>query len=264
MNKKIISGILGTAIIAGALAFAFVHDGGQAPVDTTPSPSISAPIMQDIASPQPTAAASSAMPSDTAAPTATTLPTQPPQANTPSPTADTHPTLSADNIQTGSVTTATAEKHETVNPTQPPKSEQISTPSPKTQCSISIRCDTVFNNLKKLKSGKEQVIPADGVILKTQSVTFDEGDSVFDVLRSITKTNKIHLEFEKTPSTNSVYVEGISNLYEFDCGDLSGWMYKVNGEIPNVGMSEYKLKNNDKVEILYTCDMGADIGGKKF
>ena len=35
---------------------------------------------------------------------------------------------------------------------------------------------------------------------------------------------------------NSVYIEGINNLYEFDCGELSGWMYKVNGWFPNYGL----------------------------
>ena len=39
------------------------------------------------------------------------------------------------------------------------------------------------------------------------------------------KKNKIHMEFENTPLYNSAYVEDIANLYEFDCGELSGWMY---------------------------------------
>ncbi len=38
---------------------------------------------------------------------------------------------------------------------------------------------------------------------------------------------------------NSYYVEGIGNLYEFDCGKESGWMYKVNGRFPNYGCSSY-------------------------
>ena len=33
---------------------------------------------------------------------------------------------------------------------------------------------------------------------------------------------------------NSYYVEGIGNLYEFDCGSESGWMYKVNGWFPQL------------------------------
>ena len=69
------------------------------------------------------------------------------------------------------------------------------------------------------------------------------------------------MEFVNTPIYGSVYVEGIGNLYEFDAGELSGWMYRVNGEFPNFGCSKYILKNGDKVEFVYTCDLGKDVGG---
>ncbi len=42
---------------------------------------------------------------------------------------------------------------------------------------------------------------------------------------------------------NSYYVEGIGNLYEFDCGSESGWMCKVNGWFPNYGCSSYTLSD---------------------
>ena len=60
---------------------------------------------------------------------------------------------------------------------------------------------------------------------------------------------------------NSAYIEGIGNIYEFDCGELSGWLYKVNGNFPSYGCSRYKLKPGDKVEWVYTCDLGNDVGG---
>ncbi len=91
-------------------------------------------------------------------------------------------------------------------------------------------------------------------------MSVSDGESVFDVLEKVTKQNSIHMEFSKTPAYNSVYVEGINNLYEFDCGDLSGWEYKVNGEFPSYGISLYKLRTGDVVELLYTCDLGRDIG----
>ena len=43
------------------------------------------------------------------------------------------------------------------------------------------------------------------------------------------------------------YIEGINNLYEFDCGEQSGWMYSVNGWFPNYGCSRYQLKDGDVV-----------------
>lgn len=69
------------------------------------------------------------------------------------------------------------------------------------------------------------------------------------------------MEFSNTPMYNSAYIEGINNLYEFDCGELSGWAYKVNQWFPNYGASRYLLKDGDVIEWLYTCDLGTDIGG---
>ncbi len=66
------------------------------------------------------------------------------------------------------------------------------------------------------------------------------------------------MEHPFTPMYNSVYVEGIGNLYEFDCGDLSGWMYKVNEWFPNYGCSLYTLEDNDVICWVYTCDLGYD------
>ncbi len=128
-------------------------------------------------------------------------------------------------------------------------------------CTLSIRCDTILNNMDMLKEEKKSMVPANGVILGTTTVTFNEGESVFDVLKRVTRQKRIHIEFENTPIYNSAYIEGINNLYEFDCGDLSGWMYKVNGWFPNYGCSRYHLKQGDVIEWVYTCDLGYDVGG---
>ncbi len=128
-------------------------------------------------------------------------------------------------------------------------------------CTISIRCDTILNNLDYLNPEKQGIVPANGIILAETDTQFSEGDSVFDLLLKTTRENKIHMEYMSTPVYNSTYIEGIANLYEFDCGELSGWMYRVNGEFPNYGCSLYTLKSGDKVEWIYTCDLGVDIGG---
>ena len=61
-----------------------------------------------------------------------------------------------------------------------------------------------------------------------------------------------------------IYKLVIANLYEFDVGELSGWMYKVNGWFPNYGCSRYLLADGDNVEWVYTCDLGSDVGGNNF
>lgn len=128
-------------------------------------------------------------------------------------------------------------------------------------CFLSVRCDTILNNMSWLDPEKVELVPADGVIFAKREVSFYEGESVFDVLLREMKQNKIHMEYESTPIYNSAYIEGIANLYEFDCGELSGWMYQVNGWFPNYGCSRYQLMPGDRVEWVYTCDLGADVGG---
>ena len=128
------------------------------------------------------------------------------------------------------------------------------------KCTFSISCATVLNNMDKLHKSKKEIIPDDGWILKPVTVTFNEGESVFDVLKQVCKDNKVQLEFSFTPIYNSAYIEGINNLYEFDCGSISGWTYKVNDWFPNYGCSRYEVKNGDVIELHFTCNNGADVG----
>ena len=128
-------------------------------------------------------------------------------------------------------------------------------------CTFSISCATLLDNMNSLPAEKRELVPSDGWILPAQTVTFTEGDSVFDVLQAVTRENKIHMEYEDTPLYKSAYIEGIANLYEFDAGNESGWMYSVNGWFPNYGCSRYELQDGDTVEWVYTCDLGDDVGG---
>ncbi len=128
-------------------------------------------------------------------------------------------------------------------------------------CTVSIDCMTILDNLSELKPEKLDVLPSDGIILKTVSVEICEGESVYDILQRVCREYGIHLEASFTPAYNSAYVEGIGNLYEKDCGTLSGWTYLVNGWQPNYGCSRYALHDGDRVEWRYTCDLGADVGG---
>ena len=128
-------------------------------------------------------------------------------------------------------------------------------------CTISISCATILNNMGWLNPEKTELVPEDGWILPPTQVTFYEGESVFNVLQRTCKQQGIHMEYENTPMYNSAYIEGIHNLYEFDCGELSGWMYKVNEWFPNYGCSRYQLKEGDVICWVYTCNLGVDVGG---
>lgn len=127
-------------------------------------------------------------------------------------------------------------------------------------CTFSIECTTILNNISDLDPEKLDVLPVDGIIFEQQTVEFSEGESVFDVLKRVCQENKIHMEYTETPVYNSVYIEGINNIYEFDCGSLSGWKYCVNGWYPNYGCSRYQLAEGDVIEWRFTCNLGKDIG----
>ncbi|MCM1114465.1 MAG: DUF4430 domain-containing protein [Clostridium sp.] len=129
-------------------------------------------------------------------------------------------------------------------------------------CTFSIECSTILNNIEKLDSGKKHLVPSNGIILSSSTVEFSDGESVYDVLQRVCKDNKIQMEASWTGIYNSAYIEGINNLYEFDCGSASGWKYSVNGWYPNYGCSKYLLKQGDVVAWRYTCDYGKDIGSK--
>lgn len=116
---------------------------------------------------------------------------------------------------------------------------------------ISISCKNAIGKTYNKK------IPENGIILDDTEFSISEGDTVFDVLVSATKKNKIQIDYDS--SNETVYIKGINGLYEFDCGELSGWMYKVNGETPNVGCSGYKLKDGDVIEWIYTANIGKDL-----
>lgn len=129
-------------------------------------------------------------------------------------------------------------------------------------CTITIRCDTILDNMDNLTPGKNAYVPSNGCILATSTVQFVDGETVFDVLKRVCEYAGIQIEYSWTPMYNSYYIEGINNLYEFDCGSESGWMYKVNGWFPNYGCSAYTLKDGDVIVWCYTCNgLGADVGG---
>ena len=120
------------------------------------------------------------------------------------------------------------------------------------EVTMTIRCDTV--------AGENSCAPDDGVILKDTKFDLHEGDTAYDLLVTAAKKNNIRLD---TKGGASVYVSGINGLYEFDFGELSGWVYHVNGISASVGSSAYELKDGDRVEWLYTRNIERDLSGEQ-
>ena len=111
---------------------------------------------------------------------------------------------------------------------------------------LSIRCDSV--------AGQKEHIPDDGIIIDFASIILKEGSSAYDQIIQAAKDYKIHTDIQ------AGYVKGIGNIYEFDFGDLSGWMFKINGKFAGVSCSDYILTDNDYIEWIYSLELGKDLG----
>lgn len=123
----------------------------------------------------------------------------------------------------------------------------------KLYCTLSIDCKTILDNMDELSQNKVSIVPKDGIILN-KKVEYKEGETVYDVLMRETRRNRIHID------SLDGYIKGIGNLYEKDCGKLSGWMYSVNGKFLSYSCKDAKVSKNDVIEFRYTCDLGKDIG----
>lgn len=178
--------------------------------------------------------------------------------STPTPLPTDFPTPSIVPVTTFSEENVVAPEHATA-----PTPEQTITPLPTEDpiavCSIMVDCRNALVPDSGLSPLTREILPSDGMILCVQNVIYQEGETAFDLLARELKRRNIHFEFNENPMFNSAYIEGINNLYEFDCGSQSGWLYFVNGKSPGVGSSQYILQPGDTVEFIYSCNFGKDI-----
>ena len=150
------------------------------------------------------------------------------------------------------------------SPTPIPENRLVTSDGAENLCTITIRCDTVYDNEEMLEEAKAPYLPGDGEILPVTTVEFAPGETVFDVLNRVCQAADIQIEYSWTPLYDSYYIEGINHLYEFDCGFESGWMYKVNGWFPNYGCSSYELQGGEEIVWTYTCTgLGTDVGAER-
>jgi hypothetical protein len=96
-----------------------------------------------------------------------------------------------------------------------------------------------------------------GVILDLIEVAYIEDMTAFDLLLQVSQAQGITVDYSKTGGMG--YVKGIANVYEFDYGATSGWLYVVNNEILSVSASTYILQQKDTVTWIYSKDLGKDI-----
>ena len=119
---------------------------------------------------------------------------------------------------------------------------------------LSVLCDSLLGNMDLLDNDKHELVPEDGIIFPETAVTGYEGDSAFDVLQREMRNAGIHMAFSTIPVYNLAFVTGINNLFEFDAGPMSGWLYTVNGQDTGIGASQYILQPGDVIKWQFTLD----------
>lgn len=121
-------------------------------------------------------------------------------------------------------------------------------------------CSTVLSHMDIIDPAVNppEVVPEDGVIIARCEVSLPEGATAFDALTAAAREQRVRVDY--TGSAYGTYVRGIGYVAEFGFGELSGWMYSVNGRFPDVSVSDRVLESGDVVEFHYTCDLGRDVG----
>lgn len=84
-----------------------------------------------------------------------------------------------------------------------------------------------------------------GPVSGSGTFTFEEGATVYDALCAL------GFSIGSQDSIHGVYVSSINGLAEKEHGASSGWMYAVNGKLPNMACSAYKLVDGDSIQWRY-------------
>ncbi|MGO5060264.1 InlB B-repeat-containing protein [Lawsonibacter sp. LCP25S3_F5] len=96
-------------------------------------------------------------------------------------------------------------------------------------------------------------------ITKTTVYDLPEGTTVFDVFKRVLGSNNY------TYGARGSYIYSITSpsgetLGEFDLGENSGWMYKVNGVIVDQYMNAQTVSNRDNIVVFFTKDYTEETG----
>ena len=118
-------------------------------------------------------------------------------------------------------------------------------------CTVTVECKSILDHMDELKEGHEEFVPSDGYIIKNYTYKAKAGYTAYDALKSACNSNDIKLTAQKT--SYGVYISGINNLDEFDCGKQSGWMYSVNGIMPNTTCGNVTVDDGDSIVFTYVC-----------
>lgn len=115
-------------------------------------------------------------------------------------------------------------------------------------------------------TGETHTLKANNLTTWVQKTTYtvDMNATVWDVIQKALKDN--NMTCTHTQSLNTVYIASVTKgdltIGEFDNGNLSGWMYTLNGKHPLLGVAQQYLENGDKIVFHYTDDYTVEEGSE--
>lgn len=160
--------------------------------------------------------------------------------------ATTKPSTTKTQTTTKATTEATTKKKK-VTATKVKKKKKTDTVT----CTVTVECKSILDHMDDLKEGHEEFVPDDGYIIKDYTYKAKKGYTAYDALKNACKKSDIKLTAKST--SYGIYISGINNLDEFDCGKQSGWMYSVNGIMPNTTCGNVSVDDGDSIVFTYVC-----------
>ena len=87
------------------------------------------------------------------------------------------------------------------------------------------------------------------------TVVYDqpEGTTAMDVFRQVLTANGYSYEAKGSYVQAVIKPDG-TKVAEFSKGPNSGWVFRVNGEFPDVAMQDYQLSDGDVIEVLFIAN----------
>lgn len=101
------------------------------------------------------------------------------------------------------------------------------------------------------------------LIKKTSYKNLDEGVSVFDVFKKALTENGYKFDKKGSYITSVTTPDG-RTIKELSEGANSGWLYRVNGKIPEVNMGSCGLSDGDDIIVFFTKDYSKEPEFEKY
>ena len=168
-------------------------------------------------------------------------------------TAAGNPTNAGNSAATGSSDNNSGNSKTQINTLGSGSNEAQQVREPKVvNCTVTIDCSNISGNGALTAAGNPQLeaYAANPTILSVNINVSDTNDDgrvgVDEAIKQACDAYGIQYEFK-----SSSYLSGMNYLYEFNAGPNSGWMYKVNGRIPNKGCNSYYLNGSEDVLWYY-------------